>query len=133
CIAAERRAMGMSLFSVGGNLGFAIGSPAAIFLVSRYGIPGASGLLLPTAVAALLLLPALPVLRKRIESASSAPRKGAMSGVERPLHAVSLIILIVVLRSWTQLGLATYIPFLYQGQPFSDPADLGALLFFFPR
>jgi len=34
--------------------------PAAIFLVSRYGLPGASGLLLPAAVAALLLLPPCP-------------------------------------------------------------------------
>jgi len=132
CIASERRATGMSFFSVGGNLGFAIGSPAAIFLVSRYGLPGASGLLLPTAFAALLFLPALPALRSRIESASSAPpRKNAMSGVDRPLYAVTLIVLIVVLRSWTQLGLATYIPFLYQAQLKSDPAYVATLLFFF--
>jgi len=131
CIASERRATGMSFFSVGGNLGFAIGSPAAIFLVSRYGLPGASGLLLPAAVAALLLLPALPVIRKRIESASSAPRMDAMTGAGRPLYAVSLIILIVVLRSWTQLGLATYIPFLYQAQLSSDPAFVATLLFIF--
>jgi FSR family fosmidomycin resistance protein-like MFS transporter len=131
CIASERRATGMSFFSVGGNLGFAIGSPAAIFLVSRYGLPGASGLFLPTAAAALLLLPALPAIRRRIESASSAPRKSAMSGVGHPLYAVSLIILIVVLRSWTQLGLATYIPFLYQAQLKSDPAYVATLLFFF--
>jgi FSR family fosmidomycin resistance protein-like MFS transporter len=131
CIASERRATGMSFFSVGGNLGFAIGSPAAIFLVSTYGLPGASGLLLPAAIAALLLLPALPVLRRRIESASSAPRKNAMIGVGHPLYAVSLIILIVVLRSWTQLGLATYIPFLYKAQLSSDPAYVATLLFFF--
>jgi FSR family fosmidomycin resistance protein-like MFS transporter len=131
CIASERRATGMSFFSVGGNLGFAIGSPAAIFLVSRYGLPGASALLIPTAVAALLFLPALPAIRDRIESVSSAPRKTAMSGVERPLHAVSLIVLIVVLRSWTQLGLATYIPFLYQAKLSSDPAYVATLLFFF--
>ncbi len=131
CIASERRATGMSFFSVGGNLGFAIGSPAAIFLVSRYGLPGASVLLLPAGVAALLLLPAMPTIRRRIESASSAPRKSAMSGVEHPVYAVSLIILIVVLRSWTQLGLATYIPFLYQAQLESDPAFVATLLFFF--
>ena len=131
CIASERRATGMSFFSVGGNLGWAIGSPAAIFLVSRYGLPGASGLLIPTAVAALLFLPALPAIRKRIESISTAPRKNAMSGVEHPLYAVTLIVLIVVLRSWTQLGLATYIPFLYQAQLKTDPAYVATLLFFF--
>ena len=131
CIASERRATGMSFFSVGGNLGFAIGSPAAIFLVSRHGLPGAAALLIPAAVAALLFLPALPVIRHRIRSVTATPRKNAMSGVERPLYAVSLIILIVVLRSWTQLGLATYIPFLYEDQLKSDPAYVATLLFLF--
>lgn len=131
CIASERRATGMSFFSVGGNLGFAIGSPAAIFLVSRYGLRGAVALLVPSAVAALLFLPALPAIRNRIRSVSAAPRKNAMSSVDRPLHAVSLIIMIVVLRSWTQLGLATYIPFLYQAQLKSDPAYVATLLFLF--
>ena len=131
CIASERRATGMSLFSVGGNLGFAIGSPAAIFLVSRYGLPGAAGLLLPTAVAALLFLPALPAIRRRIDSVSSVPRKNGLGDVERPVYAVSLIVLFVVLRSWTQLGLATYIPFLYQAKLSSDPGYVATLLFLF--
>lgn len=131
CIASEKRATGMSFFSVGGNLGFAIGSPAAIFLVSRHGLPGATALLIPTALAALFFLPALPAIRNRIRSVSAAPRMNEMSGVDRPFYAVSLIILIVVLRSWTQLGLATYIPFLYQAQLKSDPAYVATLLFFF--
>lgn len=131
CIASERRATGMSFFSVGGNLGFAVGSPAAIFLVSRYGLPGASGLLVPAAAAALLFLPALPAIRGRVRAASSVPRVNGMRGVERPLYAVSLIVGIVVLRSWTQLGLATYIPFLYQEQLKTDPAYVATLLFFF--
>jgi len=54
-----------------------------------------------------------------------------MSGVEHPHYAVSLIILIVVLRSWTQLGLSTFIPFLYQAKLSSDPAYVATLLFFF--
>src|SRR4030042_1815780 len=52
CIVSLKRATGMSFFSVGGNLGFAIGAPAAIFLVARYGLPGAGGLFLPAAAAA---------------------------------------------------------------------------------
>src|SRR5512143_3008583 len=59
CIVTERRATGMSLFSVGGNLRFTIGAPAPIFLVSRPGRPGAAALLVPGARAAALFLPAL--------------------------------------------------------------------------
>jgi hypothetical protein len=51
--------------------------------------------------------------------------------VERPLHAVSLIVLIVVFRSWTQLGLATYIPFLYRAELSSNPEFVAMLLFLF--
>ena len=57
CIASVKRATGMSFFSVGGNLGFAVGAPAAIFLVSQWGLPGASALILPAAAAAALFVP----------------------------------------------------------------------------
>jgi FSR family fosmidomycin resistance protein-like MFS transporter len=131
CIASVKRATGMSLFSVGGNLGFSIGAPAAIFLVSRYGLHGAAGLLVPAAAAGLLFLPALPHIRRRIAAVSARPSPAGGNGVERPVHAVSLIVLIVVFRSWTQLGLATYIPFLYRAELSKNPEFVATLLFLF--
>jgi MFS transporter, FSR family, fosmidomycin resistance protein len=131
CIASVKRATGMSFFSVGGNLGFAVGAPAAIFFVSRYGLPGASALLVPAAAAAALLVPALPHLRRRIEEATGRPLSASGNGTSRPLFAVCLIVLIVVLRSWTQLGLATFIPFLYREKLASDPQFVATLLFLF--
>ncbi len=131
CVVTDRRATGMSLFSVGGNLGFAVGAPAAIFLVSRHGLLGAAALFVPAAVAAALLFPALPRLRERIAAAAARPAPAAGNGTTRPLYAVSLIILIVVLRSWTQLGLATYIPFLYRAELASNPGFVATLLFLF--
>lgn len=131
CIVSARRATGMSLFSVGGNLGFGLGGPAAIFLVARYGLHGASALLAPAATAAVLCILALPAIRGRIHSVAvaSGGRRGA--GSHRPFYTVSLIVLIVVLRSWTQLGLATYIPFLYESKLATDPGYVGTLLFLF--
>ena len=131
CIASVKRATGMSLFSVGGNLGFSIGAPAAIFLVSRYGLHGAAGLLLPAALAGVLFLPALPHIRRRIEAVSEKPAPIGRNGVEHPVYAVSLIVLIVVFRSWTQLGLATYIPFLYRAELSNNPDFVATLLFLF--
>jgi FSR family fosmidomycin resistance protein-like MFS transporter len=131
CVVNDKRATGMSFFSVGGNLGFAIGSPAAIFLVSRYGLPGAAALLVPAAAAAALFLPALPRIRERIAAATARPLPAAANGPGRPLYAVSLIILIVVFRSWTQLGLATYIPFLYRDELARNPGYVATLLFVF--
>ena len=131
CIASVKRATGMSLFSVGGNLGFSIGAPAAIFLVSRYGLNGTSWLFFPAALAGLLFLPALPHIRRRIAEVSARPEPASRNGVERPVYAVSLIVLIVIFRSWTHLGLATYIPFLYRAQLSSHPEFVAALLFLF--
>lgn len=131
CIASVKRATGMSLFSVGGNLGFSIGAPAAIFLVSRYGLHGAAGLVVPAALAAALFLPALPHIRRRIAEVAARPAPSGVNGVERPVYAVSLIVLIVVFRSWTQLGLATYIPFLYRAELSDNPDFVAMLLLFF--
>src|SRR4030067_861340 len=73
CIASVKRATGMSFFSVGGNLGFAIGAPAAIFLVSRYGLPGAAVLIIPAAAGAAPLLPAPPPIPGRIAAGALRP------------------------------------------------------------
>jgi FSR family fosmidomycin resistance protein-like MFS transporter len=131
CIASVKRATGMSLFSVGGNLGFAIGAPAAIFLVSRHGLHGASWLLLPAAAAGALFLPALPEIRRRISDAAAKPLSSSGNRVDHPVYAISLIVLIVVFRSWTHLGLATYIPFLYRAQLTNNPEFVATLLFLF--
>jgi FSR family fosmidomycin resistance protein-like MFS transporter len=131
CIASVKRATGMSFFSVGGNLGFAIGAPAAIFLVSRYGLPGAAGLIVPAAAAAALFVPALPHIRERIAAVAARPIAVVDNGVRHPLYAVTLIVLIVVFRSWTQLGLAAFLPFLYREELASNPGFVASLLFLF--
>jgi FSR family fosmidomycin resistance protein-like MFS transporter len=131
CIASVKRATGMSFFSVGGNLGFAIGAPAAIFLVSRYGLPGAAGLIVPAAAAAALFVPALPHIRERIAAVAARPIAAVDNGVRHPLYAVTLIVLIVVFRSWTQLGLAAFLPFLYREELASNPGFVASLLFLF--
>jgi len=131
CIASVKRATGMSFFSVGGNLGFAIGAPAAIFLVSRYGLPGASALFVPPALAAALFVPALSPIRERIAAVATRPPAPVDNGVRHPVYAVSLIVLIVVFRSWTQLGLAAFLPFLYREELAINPGFVASLLFLF--
>jgi len=131
CIASVKRATGMSFFSVGGNLGFAVGAPAAIFLVSRYGLPGAAALFVPAAAAASLLVPALPHIRHRIRETGNRTPPAGGAGTTRPILAVCLIVLIVVLRSWTQLGLATFLPFLYREELARNPEFVATLLFLF--
>lgn len=131
CIVSEKRATGMSLFSLGGNIGIALGGPVAIWLVSRHGLHGSTAVILPAVATAVLFLQALPAIRRRVEDAATSERRSAAAGPDRPWYTVSLLLLIVVLRSWTHLGLSTYIPFIYRAELESDPGYVATLLLVF--
>ncbi|HYS15847.1 MAG TPA: MFS transporter [Candidatus Binatia bacterium] len=127
-VAGERKATALSWFSLGGNVGVALGPPVITVLVSGLGLAGSLGLLAPTVVAAALLLAVLPAL-----SRSAAPRAAAAAaarGVNMP-RAMALLILVVTIRSWTGLGFTTFVPFYYIDVLGADPRLVGPLLFVF--
>ncbi len=103
---------GMSFFAVGGNLGLAIGPVLAMFTVTYFGFSGLPLIMIPSlAVAAgilllknILALPEMPHHFKK-DAAYRIP-KGSY-------RSLSLIIAVVIMRSWTQMGLMAYIPFYY--------------------
>src|SRR6266545_5407200 len=74
----QRRASGMSLFSLGGNVGYALGPTATTPLVIAFGLTGGLLLSLPCLVVAGLLLLALPFLGR------FAPRWAGRSGRAAP-------------------------------------------------
>ena len=127
-VAGDRKATGLSLFSIGGNIGIALGPPAITWLVLRFGLPGTLGLLAPGLLVAGLLATVLPTL-------IAAPAPGATARAResgRDMRgAMALLIGVVTVRSWTQLGLVTYVPFLYVDLLGQDPRVVGALLFLF--
>jgi MFS transporter, FSR family, fosmidomycin resistance protein len=128
-VAGDRKATGLSLFSIGGNIGIALGPPAVTFLVSRYGLPGTLGLLVPGLVVAALLATVLPGL-------VAAPTQGtatraAREGPRDMRGAMALLIGVVTVRAWTQLGIVTYVPFLYVYILGKDARHVGVLLFLF--
>ena len=82
-VAGDRKATGLSLFSIGGNIGIALGPPAVTFLVPRFGLPGTLGLLGPGLLVAALLATVLPALIAR----AGQGRDGAHGARGRPRHA----------------------------------------------
>ncbi len=127
-VAGDRKATGLSIFSTGGNIGISIGPPLMTALITGLGLPGTLGLLLPGLLVTLLLTTGLPRL-----SAPSMPsvQKVSASAPRTMVGAMSLLILVVALRSWTQLGLTTYVPFYYLDVLKGDPRMIGTLLFVF--
>src|SRR2546429_583270 len=59
-VAGEKKATALSWFSLGGNVGVALGPPVITALVTVVGLTGSLGLLAPTLIASALLLAALP-------------------------------------------------------------------------
>jgi FSR family fosmidomycin resistance protein-like MFS transporter len=98
-------------------------------LVPRFGLPGTLGLLLPGLLVAALLATVLPTL---IAAPAQRPSTRAAREGRRDMRgAMALLIGVVTVRSWTQLGLVTYVPFLYVDMLGKDPRVVGPLLFLF--
>jgi FSR family fosmidomycin resistance protein-like MFS transporter len=122
-----RPATGMSVFSVGGNLGFALGPLIALTLISRLGF-----FYLPVMLGfCLIFLGLLPYYWKRLDEPKPPhlQSKAAGTGVSPGTYlALVFIIAVVVMRSWIQLGLMTFIPFYYIGVLKGDPLYSGTLV-----
>jgi len=127
-VAGAKKATALSWFSLGGNIGVALGPPVITALVTVVGLTGSLGLLAPTLIASALLLAVLPAFSQ--SAAPQAAAAAAVRGVNMP-RAMALLILVVMIRSWTTLGFTTFVPFYYIDILGADPRLVGPLLFVF--
>ena len=127
-IAGDRKATAISWFSLGGNVGIALGPPVMTMLVASVGIMGTLGMLGPSLLMAALILAALPLMGRAVP----VPRTTAAyaRGVNMP-GAMAVLILVVMIRSWTTLGFTTFVPFFYLDVLKQDPRIVGLVLFVF--
>ncbi len=128
-VAGERKATAISWFSLGGNVGIALGPPLIAFLIVAFTIRGTIGMLVPSVLAGVVLLAFLPM----ITSVAATPKAMAAAGgrgANMPA-AMALLIFIVMIRSWTTLGFTTFVPFYYLDYLTADPRLVGPLLFVF--
>lgn len=108
-VSGNRRATAMSVFSVGGTAGFALGPALVTALVLAFGLHGTLFLVVPAGAVALLLISELPRLahaRTADETAGGDPRAPARDawGPFVTLAGVA------TLRSFTFYGLLTFLP-----------------------
>ncbi|HVF00296.1 MAG TPA: MFS transporter [Rubrobacteraceae bacterium] len=111
-VSGVRRARGMSLFSVGGNAGFALGPVMTTPLVLYLGLPGALFLALPALLMCLVLfyeMPRLLTFRPETVEASGTQRFG---GPDR-WGAFARMVSIVSIRSFIYFGLVTFVSSYY--------------------
>jgi FSR family fosmidomycin resistance protein-like MFS transporter len=105
-VSGRRRASGMSAFSIGGNLGFALGPVLATPLVVAFGLEGGLLLALPGLAIAAAILASTPYLRGFVPARAAAARA---AGEDRP-GALALLLGVIAFRSLAWFGLVTFVP-----------------------
>jgi MFS transporter, FSR family, fosmidomycin resistance protein len=105
-VSGAKRASGMSLFSIGGNLGVAFGALSTAPALLVFGRLGGLLIALPAVVMTVVLLVATPYLR-RFEPERRVTR--ALAGDDRP-GALALLLGVVAVRSVGWFGLLTFVP-----------------------
>jgi FSR family fosmidomycin resistance protein-like MFS transporter len=123
----QNSATGMSVFSVGGNLGMALGPLISLAVIAYLGFAA-----LPLMLVFVLLFLGLLVFEwgslRNARPLASASRTQAGPAAPGAYLALFLVIATVVMRSWTQLGLMTYIPFYFIDYLKGDPLYSGKLV-----
>lgn len=105
-VSGTRRASGMSLFSIGGNLGVAVGALSIAPILLVFGRIGGLLIAAPALVVSMLLLATTGYLRR---FAPERERVRAASGDDRP-GALALLLGVIALRSVGWFGLLTFVP-----------------------
>lgn len=101
-----RRASGMSLFNVGGNLGYALGPIVITPLVLWLGLAGGALAAIPALLVSVALARALPALARLRPSRDAV---GASSGEEQT-RAMAILAGVIALRSVAWFALLAFVP-----------------------
>jgi MFS transporter, FSR family, fosmidomycin resistance protein len=110
-VSGARRARGMSLFSVGGNIGFALGPVLVTPLLLTFGLHGTAFVIIPTGLMAVVLLHELPRLERfRVDLVAGKVQRGEHAAAWGPFVRLAGVI---ALRSFVYFGMVTFIPLYY--------------------
>jgi FSR family fosmidomycin resistance protein-like MFS transporter len=130
-LSGERKATVISFFHFGGNLGFALGPILTTTFFTFMGLKGSLLFLIPGIIMIVIFLstsqwkvPQTPSFSRRKTGTDSPPSGEAF-------FPMSLLILTVVLRAATRLGLLTFVPFYFIKVQQSDPMIVGKYLSIF--
>jgi FSR family fosmidomycin resistance protein-like MFS transporter len=126
-VAGSRKATALSWFSLGGNVGIALGPPFITTVVTELGLYGTAAIMAPVVLMVLILLRSRP----RLAAVSASAHDGPAGRAHHRPAAFALLMTVVMIRSWTQLGFVTYLPFYYVDHLKLPPKVVGPLLFVF--
>jgi MFS transporter, FSR family, fosmidomycin resistance protein len=115
-VSGRKRASGMSFFSIGGNIGYALGPIAATFLVVHFGLEAGLLLAVPCLVVSTLLVWSIRYLRTFEPSRETVQ---ARAGADR-VGGILALLGVVAFRSVAWFGLITFVPLYEVAQGHSE-------------
>jgi FSR family fosmidomycin resistance protein-like MFS transporter len=125
-VSGARRSSGMSLFSVGGNVGFALGPALVTPLVLAFGLSGTLLVILPTSLMGLVLAHELP--RLTTFRADPATVRAAAADETDAWRPFTLLAVVIALRSFVYFGFVTFIPLYFIHDLHTGRGTAGAAL-----
>lgn len=123
----SRMATGMAVFTIGGNIGLALGPIAPTFIIAHFGLDRLPLMLVfPMIFLVCLTFVWGSIGRSRPTKISKATAQGSIQ--KGTYMSLGLIIAAVIMRSWTHFGVMAYIPFYYIDYEKGDPLYAGTLV-----
>lgn len=133
-LSGSKKATAMSIFSLGGNFGFALGPIIAAFFLGVYGLQGSGGFLplgLLMGGVLFVLLPKISLQVTKNKEMHANGKKNAARARFIITLPIILLMLIVTIRSWVHMGLMMNIPLYYIDYLQMDTAYGSSLLTIF--
>ncbi|WP_309228315.1 MFS transporter [Virgibacillus saliphilus] len=124
--AGEAKGTAQAIFQVGGNFGQAAGPLMIPLFLLATGIKGLGWFALVGLVGVLIIMKIMPWYKQKLRESQNSKKK-TIHG-KRNLPGLVGLTSVVILRSWTQIGMAAFLPFFYLQNDI--PLQLGDLYTF---
>ena len=115
-LSGARKAGGISIFQIGGQIGFSLGPFAIAALVAHFGATGSLLLGLPGLAAVLALLVVMPRVHRSAATLHASERAVASSDVRVDRFGISLLVGASALRNLVAQSFTTFLPNLLVGR-----------------
>jgi len=123
----ENRATGMAVFTVGGNLGWALGPMIALYIIKYRGFSSLPTIVIPCFLFAVVIFFYWDKITRE-KTARTVQKEATYEIPKEAYRSISILVAVVMIRSWIQMGLMSYIPFYYINYLKGDPMYAGKLV-----
>lgn len=114
-VSGEKKGKGISNFSVGGNMGFAVGPMLAVLGISLFGMKGTAVLAVPAVLMAIFMVTQNNRFAEFAAEGNKATAAAIAAGQKDDWKSFGKLTAVIFLRSTISMGMTTFIPLFWLG------------------